>query len=381
MKAEKEAIIKASATMIGTIIGVGMFGVPYAMSRAGFFVGLFYFIFLGIVILVLHYFYTDVVLNTRQKHRYIGYAKKYLGPKGKRIAYLTTILGIGGSLIAYIIVGGEFLYALVGSYFGGDVFDYQVVFFVALSFMVLIGLRLISTIEIGMTLFLLIVMATIFIYGIPRVEASNLFTIDHRNLFLPYGVILLAIGGMNAIPEIRDVLSRYGRDMRRVVTWSTIIPITLIGIFSFVVVGITGPNTSEEAILGLSAVWGDWMIYVGALFGFLAILTSALVIMTNLKESFMYDFKFDKYLAWFIVSFLPFLVFLAGAQDFINVIGFTGAVFGGANGILMTLMYLKLRKTKKPLHPILQWPVFIPYLVIVVFSLGILYEIAYTLLK
>lgn len=380
MKRKKQAIIKAFATMIGMIIGVGMFGVPYALSKSGFLVGLLYLIGLGLIMLILHHFYTDVVLNTKEKHRYIGYAKQYLGKWGRRVAYVSSLFGITGGLIAYFIVGGEFLYALLGPVFGGEVFNYQVIFFVFLAFAVLVGLRLISTIEIGMTIFLLLVMAIIFSYGIPKVNLLNLTTFNHAHIFLPYGVILFAIGGMNAIPEIRDVLRGYGRDMRMVVTWSSIVPLALIIIFAFVVVGVTGANTSEEAILGLAGVWGDWMIYIGALFGFLAISTSALVLMTNLKESLMYDLKIDEYFSWFVVALVPFLIFLAGAQDFIGVIGFTGAIFGGTNGILMSLMYLKLRKKKKPLHPILKWPRFVPYLVMLVFGLGIVYEVIYQLL-
>lgn len=365
--------------MIGTIIGVGMFGVPYAVSKSGFLIGLLYLIALGMIMLILHHFYTDIVLNSKEKHRYVGYARKYLGKWGRRITYVSILLGTSGGLIAYIIIGGEFLYALINPYLGGEVFSYQVVFFLALAFAVLIGLRLISIIEIGMTVFLLLVMSIIFIFGFQKLNLSNLTTVNHLDIFLPYGVVLFAIGGLGAIPEIKDVLKGYGRDMRKVVTWSTIIPVILITVFTFVVVGSTGLSTTEESILGLAAAWGDWMLYIGALFGFLAITTSALVLMTNFKECFMYDFKIDEYMSWFIVAISPFLIFLAGAQDFIGVIGFTGAIFGGTNGILMSLMYLKLRKKKKPLHQVLKWPKFIPYVVIFVFGMGIVYEVLYQL--
>jgi tyrosine-specific transport protein len=379
MKRDRKAIIKASATMIGTIIGVGMFGVPYAVSKSGFLIGLLYLIGLGLIMLVLHLFYTDIVLNTKEKHRYVGYARLYLGKKGRGIAYASALFGIGGSLIAYLIIGGEFLHALINPYLGGEVFSYQVIFFLVMAFAVLFGLRLVSIIEIGMTVFLLLVMAVIFIFGFQKLNLANLTTINHFDIFLPYGVILFAIGGLGAIPEIKDVLKGYGRHLRQVVIWSTIIPVVLITIFTLVVVGSTGVNTTEESILGLAAVWGDWMLYVGALFGFLAITTSALVLMTNFKECFMYDFKIDEYMSWFIVTMVPFIIFLAGAQDFIGVIGFTGAIFGGINGILLSLMYLKLRQKKKPLHPILKWPKFIPYVVMFIFGMGIVYEVLYQL--
>ena len=363
--------------MIGFMIGVGIFGVPFAVSKSGFFVGLLYILGVGLMLLIIHYFYSDVVLNTKHKHRLVGYAREHLGSRAEKFTWFSSILGIMGGIIAYFIIGGEFLYNLLSSSLGGDVFDYQVAFFLIASFAVLMGLRVVSFIEVGMTALLLVVMAIIFVYGIPRVELGNLLTFDHRDLFLPYGVVLFALGGMNAIPEIRDVLKRYSRDLRLVITISTSLVIILTIIFTYVVVGNTGAGTSSEAISGLAAVWGNWILYFGSLFGFLAIATSVLIVMTNLKECFIYDLKVGKYLSWFLVCFVPFIVFLMGAQNFIGVIGFTGAIFGGLNAIIIAMMYVRLRKKKKPLHPVMKWPVFVPYVVMLAFGLGILYEVIY----
>jgi hypothetical protein len=77
----------------------------------------------------------------------------------------------------------------------------------------------------------------------------------------------------------------------------------------------------------------------------------------------------------------PLLVFLAGAQDFILVASFTGAIFGGINGIIIVMMYLRIRKKKKPLHKVLQWPMFVPITVIGVYALGALIELLYQILK
>lgn len=377
MKREKRAILKATSTMVGFMIGVGIFGVPFAVSKSGYLVGLFYLLGVGFMLLVTHYFYSDVVVNTSGKHRLVGYAREHLGPRVEKFTWFSSILGIMGGIIAYFIIGGEFLYNLLSPSLGGDIFQYQVGFFIIASFAVLMGLRVVSFIEVGMTALLLVVMGIIFMHGIPRVEVSNLFTFGYRDLFLPYGVVLFALSGINAIPEIRDVLKRYSRDMRLVIAISTILVVALTIIFTFVVVGNTGAETSSEAISGLAVVWGDWILYFGSLFGFLAIATSILITMTNLKECFIYDLKVGKYLSWFIVCFVPFLIFLMGAQSFIGVIGFTGAIFGGLNGIIIAIMYLKLRKKKKPLHPVMKWPVFIPYLIMFAFGLGILYEIIY----
>ncbi|MDD4995563.1 MAG: aromatic amino acid transport family protein [Patescibacteria group bacterium] len=375
MKEGQKSIIKAISTMFGLIIGAGIFGVPYVVSRVGFGIGIAYLTVIGAGLLATHLFYADVVVNLREKHRLIGAASVYLGRWGKRAAYFSVILGMVGSLVAYIIIGGSFMHAIFGGLFGGTVFQYQIVFFALIALATFYGLRLVSAVEIFMTALLVAVMAIILGYGAPHIDLINLSTFNPIYFFLPYGVILFALSGLDAIPEIRDVLKGHVGNLRLVIVISTLIPLILVMAFTMVVVGVTGDATSPDAILGLAGQWGDWIKYVGAIFGFLAIATSVMVVMVNFKESLTFDLKMNKYLAWFTVSIVPLIVFLAGANNFISIIGFTGAIFGGINGILIVLMYLRLRKNKKPLHAVMKWPMVIPVAVIILYALGIVYEL------
>ena len=99
----------AYASLIGTIIGAGVFGIPYVMSRSGILFSLFYFLILGGVALFLHLAFGEIVLRTKEKHRLIGYAQKYLGKKAKILITFSTLFGTIGALLAYIILGGDFL--------------------------------------------------------------------------------------------------------------------------------------------------------------------------------------------------------------------------------------------------------------------------------
>ena len=54
----------ATATLIGTIVGVGIFGVPYVVAKSGFLLGLLFLFGLGGVALLLHLFYGEIVLRT-----------------------------------------------------------------------------------------------------------------------------------------------------------------------------------------------------------------------------------------------------------------------------------------------------------------------------
>jgi len=98
--------IFAVATLVGAIVGLGMFGIPYAASRAGFFVGIGYIVVLGFVMLLLHLIYGEVVERTEGNHRLTGYVEKYLGKKYKRVLGVFIIFALYTALLAYIIVGG-----------------------------------------------------------------------------------------------------------------------------------------------------------------------------------------------------------------------------------------------------------------------------------
>ena len=119
----------AIAMMIGMIVGVGIFGVPYAVEKVGFALGIFYIFVLGMMLLLIHLLYSEIVLRTDGVHRLVGYAEIYLGKKGKIVTAASQILSFYGALVAYIIIGGQFLHMVLSPIFGGTVLVYQIGFF------------------------------------------------------------------------------------------------------------------------------------------------------------------------------------------------------------------------------------------------------------
>ena len=103
----------AVATLIGAIVGLGIFGIPYTAAKAGFFVGLFHIIALGIVMLFLHLIYGEIVERGKGRHRLTGDVEKYFGKAWKKIVGIVIIFSVYSALLAYIIVGGKFLALLL----------------------------------------------------------------------------------------------------------------------------------------------------------------------------------------------------------------------------------------------------------------------------
>ncbi|MFH1392682.1 MAG: aromatic amino acid transport family protein [bacterium] len=345
----------AVALLIGTIIGVGVFGIPYVAAQAGFSIALIYLAGLGIIILLIHLFYAEIVLKTPGKHRLVGYAEKHLGKWGKNIATVSSVFGLYGALLAYIIVAGQFLKVL----FAGSAFNWSLVFFLFGALFIFLGLKLIAQAEFFMTGLLFAAMIIIFVFGWGHIDWQNLSTLNFSYFFLPYGVIFFALGGIEAIPQMRELVNN--KKLKLAVVLGTLIPVILFIIFVIVVLGVTGPNTTQEALIGLQQILGPKIMLIGLIFGVLALMTSFLTLGLNLKEIFWYDYKINKNLAWVLACFVPLLFFILGIRNFIDVIGLVGAILGGINGLIIAVIYGKLKKS---------W--FLPGIVILVFVLGII---------
>jgi tyrosine-specific transport protein len=322
--------------------------------------------------------YGEVVCRTKEKHRLVGYAEHYLGKKGKAVITLSLLFGLYGALLVYIIISGEFLSAIFSPLFGGSALIYGLAFFAIGAFAIFKGLFLIERLELVMTLFLVLAIFLIFFSGLPNLDISNLKTIDLKYFFLPYGVIFWALGGISAIPEIKEILKTDGKKYKKIIILGTIIPAILYFLFMLIVVGVTGADTSPEAIKGLTGFLGKGIIILGAIFGALAAMTSFFVIGLVIKKVFWYDYGVNKHLSWFLTCSIPLLGFLLGLRAFIPIIGFLGVVLGAVNGTALILIYKKAKKlgNREPEYS-LKIPSIITYALIGVFILGLIYQIFY----
>ena len=363
--------IYALAILSGTIVGVGLFALPYIALQVGFWTILSYFLVLGSLVILIHLFFGEVALKTPDFKRLPGFAKIYLGKWGERIAYTSTILGIFGALLAYLIVGGEFFTELLGPILGGNFLIYTLFYFVIGALLIFFGIKAIAKVEFwGLVLFFLILIA-IFFRGFSFINIENLFLGNwrlERNWFLPYGVVLFSLWGAALIPEVEEVLGRRKKTISRIIPLAIFIPAVIYFFFIYLVLGITGAQTTESALTGLRNVLGNGIVSLALIFGLLTTFTSFIALGLTLKKVFWYDLKLTKNWAWAITCFFPLILFLVGFQSFIAVIAFVGGIMLGIDGTLILLMYRKIYPQK-----LLVYPLFLILLG------GILYEIIYFL--
>ena len=81
----------ATAVLVGSMVGVGIFGLPYAFAQAGFWVGMGLLVAIGLITMLVDLMYGEVILRTHATHQIMGYARLYLGPNAQRILFFSAV--------------------------------------------------------------------------------------------------------------------------------------------------------------------------------------------------------------------------------------------------------------------------------------------------
>ncbi len=364
-------VLKAFSVFTGVIIGVGIFGLPYVASKAGFFVVLGYFILMTIVVVFINLFYGKVVAGTKEANYFPGHAAQYLGERWKIIAIIIIGLGTIGALLAYLIVGGEFLNLFLSPLIGGNVIIWTLIFFIFGAFLIFRDIKTLAKLELILLAIFFLILIIFFIKAVPFIDLKNFTSLNLSFLTLPYGVILFSLWGATFIPELKQMLFSDSKLFKMVIIGGTIFSALTYLFFIITILGASGSFTSKEAIEGFMKATGSNIVKLGLVFGIINIFDSFVVIGLILKKILWHDFGLSKNISWFLSCFLPLILFFIGPKEYISVIGFIGAVLIGAEGIMIIFIYKKfLKKLGKKMNPLI-------YSLVGIFSLGVFFEAFY----
>jgi amino acid permease len=217
--------------------------------------------------------------------------------------------------------------------------------------------------------------------GFAKFEEKNLTFFSLPHLSLPYGVILFSFLAFEAIPEASDILKEK-KKLKWVIILSTLIVGLIYLLFALSVVGVSGENTSPEALEGLTPFLGKKIVIIGALAALITIADSFLILAICLSNTLTYDFKIPKFLSSLLTSFLPLILFFSGLRDFITVIGFVGTFIGLINGLAIILIYKKAKilGDREPEYS-LNLPNFVFYLLALILIFGTISQIYYEIYR
>lgn len=340
--------LTAVLILSGMIIGVGMFGIPFSFWQSGFALGIAELAVLAAVVTTLHLVYGEVVLAASRQHRLPGYARLYLGRPAEWVALASAVFGIIGTLLAYLVLGAVFLNNLASPLLP------ESSEFLWAAVMAGLGILIVrfptkkeALINGVLTVLLIAFIAVLVAVLLPRVEPRNLAGIKWGGFFAPYGVLLFSLAGGTVIPDVVTYLGKRPAASRLAILTGSLVPAFVYAFFAVAVLGVAGPGVSREAIAGLAPLVGPWVSQWGSAVGFLAVFTSFIALSGSFEALLILDLGVGRMAAWLIAAGLPFLAYLAGATDFIRIIGLVGAISVGIDGALVIAMRLCVGRARR----------------------------------
>lgn len=368
--------VASIALLMSSIVGVGMFTLPYISTKAGILTIIGYFIILGFIQHWLHKLYAEIILSTKKQHRLPGYAEKYLGKVSKKTLLLLSMFSSYGALLAYTIIGGDFLFQLLAPIFGGNVIFYTILLLSLRSIVVLFGFKWVTKAEMFLTGGLV---ASIIIVGAiasGQGLSDNLIIFNPGNLMLAYGPIFFAVGGMVAVNDICIIMKKEKEKIISALRSGLIISIAVMVLFTIAIASISGSLTSPDALSGLKDHIDPLFFNLLLVLGLVAVTTSFFAMAEALEEMYIWDYKINERLAWLLVIIIPLFFYLIGAQDVIKIVAITGALSGGLLGGFYLILALKVKKKPEiePPFKILLTPIMV-YGFGLLFAAGLIYQL------
>lgn len=374
----------AIGSLAGTIIGVGMFGLPYAALKAGFFLTAFYLLVFGVIVAITHLLYAEVTMRTKENHRLTGYAGVYLGTGWKTVTFIQGLITLWGTLLVYTIVAAGFSH-IIFSWAGIPISEvlWGIAFFLVGAAIVWGGDTKVGAQEVLFMLPMALIIIFIFVLSFfsSRFSFENLLSFDMSEWVLPYGITLFSLAGFSVIPLLEHILAPARKkglpiNYPLIIFLGTLIPAFLYLLFVWGVLGVSGAGTSEDALSGLAAFLGPEVVIAGAALGIFSLYTSFIAVGNELAKTFVEDYGMKRGMGFLLALGIPFLFYLFNVRDFITIAEFIGAVMGGYVGILSVLLFWKAKTKGNETPPFsFRLPRFAGILIIAIFAFASLYAV------
>jgi len=330
----------ATGLLAGTIIGAGVFSLPYIFSQIGWLTGFIYLIIFTLVYSIIHLMYARVLQAQDGNHQFFYLTHRYFG-KFANFASLIILLELIFVLLVYLVLAPNFSMLI----FGGDKIIHLVVFWLISSVFIFARLSWMGFADFIGLLCILGIISVVFFVGWQGELITPAFQkLDFASFFLPFGPLLFSLAGR---PAIHKVVEEYNQakisgssfSLKRVVFWGTAIPAI---IYSFFIISILkiNPNVTPEAINSLNFL-SPTIFTLLSIMGLITLWTSYFMIGANVKDILRVDLKYPSWLSAFIVLFIPLFLYFIGFKEFLFVIGFVGSIFLALEAIFIIILWLK----------------------------------------
>ncbi len=324
-------IFLGAALLIGTIIGAGVFSLPYSYSLSGFPLGVLSLIIAEILLII-----TSLLLVEmgRKGEEIPDIIERYLGKFGKYMTSLSLILLAVGAISAYNRGIGESFEVLIG--IDGKIIMAFIAFFVA--FLSYKGVRSVVGSEGLLVVFLILFMVFLTLIALPDIKVENLKYINPRYFFYALGASIFAASGYSAVPELLKIEDK--RKCVVAVLLAHLFVFILYFSFSMAFVGKFGKSVRQIAVENLEG----YIKEIGLLTAAMAMLTSYISLAFVLYNVYKDSLRIPWYFSMLLTFVLPYIIAFFSRAGFADIISMTGGIAMPLTGLLVGLAYWKHSK-------------------------------------
>jgi len=323
---KKEGFFKIAGIVAAATVGDGVFALPFIFYQSGWLLSLFYFALLGAMVVSAHILYLKTLEKVGEKERLLGLVRIYLGEGGFWIGLMVIVLGLLLTLVAYLILGAQFIRLAIP---GMPPLLPLIIFWIFISLPVFLSDRHVVDLELVGIACSSSVILLIFLTAWPNVTFSGIAAVNTQNLFLPFGAILFSLAGWTSIEPAYESRKKFGRD-KGDGAWKALAlgTVSAIALYAMFVAGILGSaaQIAPDTVSGLAG-WPGWKKEILTVLGLLTVATVYLPISREIKNALEHDLGWSKFASRSLILFAPLALIGLGFNNFLTVVGLVGGAF------------------------------------------------------
>ncbi len=325
--------MKEVAILVGTIIGSGILSLPYVFSKAGFLVSIVEMFLIYLLFIFISLLYSKICIKSG-KHQFPGYVEILFGRKLKILTLFVLLISLYGTILSYIIAQTNSLLKLLGL----NKYVSLLLIFLILNLALIKNIKSVSDFEKANVIIVITFLISSILYFLSfyNINFEKIFEINIENWIYPIGPIIFALFGLNAIPEIGELI-KDPKKFGKVIIIGYSIPFVLYSLFTFSIL-----STQDKIPQIATFLLGK----IGYLLTILITLNPMITLSYAIKEIYLFDLNFKEEEAHLLTVLPPFLfsLFLNKVDLFVPILSLVGWTSLLLSLPLIVVMYKKVCK-------------------------------------
>lgn len=329
--------------LAGAVIGAGIFSLPYIFVQVGIVNGLLYLLTAAVVVAVVHWLYAQLAKKEGAHHNFVSFSRYYFGTVGFWLAVFTAVIQMLLVLVIYLILSQSFFNLITNTNSFLTVF----LFWLIGSAAVFLNIKRLAAAESFIVSSITAIVVLIFIISWPRLLTISplIQPFSWRRLLIAIGPLFFALSGRVAVVEMVRYVKRTSIINQSIVL-GTFLPAVVYGLFAVAVIALSAEGVSQDAVTGLIGHLSPLFLGIIGLLGLLGILGSYIAVGFDVNDILKNDLRWPTLVRALTVAGVPLGLYLAGWQNFLQLVSFSGGVFGALTFIIIILMWLKAFQKK-----------------------------------